>query len=145
MKAILNSPVLNFVFFAYVLNATWEWSQSPFFIDTTSNLNTIIWYRIHCALGDVIILLIGLTLVSLYRKGIHWIYHPKAKDYVMLVSFGFFYTAFSEYINVHIRHTWSYSQYMPLIPFINVGIIPLVQWIILPPVIVFITRRQIKP
>jgi len=144
VKAILNSPVLNFILFSYVLNATWEWAQSPFFIDTTSNLNTIIWYRIHCSLGDTIILLIGFTLISLYHKGISWIHHPKVKDYLILVFIGFFYTFFSEYINVYVKHNWSYSSFMPLMPFIQVGIIPLVQWIILPPVIVFVTTRQIR-
>ncbi len=59
MKSILDNPVLNFIFFSYVLNATWEWTQSPFFIDNTTNLNTIIWYRIHCSIGDTLILLAG--------------------------------------------------------------------------------------
>ena len=145
MKAILNNPVLNFIFFSYVLNATWEWTQSPFFIDTASNLNTIVWYRIHCSLGDTVILLIGFTVISFYRKSLGWICRPKVKDYLVLVFFGVFYTFFSEYINVYVRHSWSYSEYMPLMPLIPVGTIPLMQWIILPPVIVFITRRQIRP
>lgn len=143
MKAVLNNPLLNFLFFSYVLNATWEWSQSPFFIDTVTDLNTIVWYRIHCSLGDTIILLAGYAVISLYHKGLNWIYHPKGRDYLILVLFGFFYTFFSEYINVYIKHNWSYSQHMPLVPLIHIGVIPLVQWIILPPIIVFITKRQI--
>jgi hypothetical protein len=142
---MLKSPVLNFIFFSYILNATWEWTQSPFFIDTTSDLNTIVWYRIHCSLGDTLILLIGFTLISLYHKGIQWVYHPKAGDYLILILLGFFYTFLSEYLNVYVRHAWPYSQYMPLMPFTHIGIIPLVQWIILPPTILFITNRQIIP
>ena len=145
MKTILSSPVLNFIFFSFLLNATWEWTQSPFFVDTTSNLNTIIWYRIPCSLGDTVILLIGFALVSLYHRGMSWIYHPKMKDYLFLVLIGISYTFFSEYINVYLKYNWSYSRYMPLIPFIHLGIIPLVQWTILPPIIVFITKRQITP
>ena len=144
MRAILKNPLPNFIFFSYVLNATWEWTQSPFFIDATADLNTIIWYRIHCTLGDTLILMIGFTLISFYHKGVQWIYHPKGKDYLILIIFGFIYTFISEYINVYVKHTWSYSQYMPLMPLIPIGIIPLVQWIILPPVIVFITTRQIR-
>lgn len=144
MKLIVNKPVFNFLFFSYVLNATWEWTQSPFFIDVTSNLNMIIWYRIHCSLGDTLILLTGFALVSLIHKGIQWVYHPKTGDYLILILFVFFYTLFSEYLNVYVRHAWSYSQYMPLMPFTHIGIVPLIQWIILPPTILFITRRQIS-
>lgn len=144
MKAILNNPVLNFIFFSYVLNATWEWTQSPFFVDTTSSLNLIVWYRIHCSLGDTIVLLVSFSLLSLYRKGLGWICHPKMRDYFVLCLLGVSYTFFSEYVNVYIKHSWSYSEYMPLMPLIPVGIIPLVQWVILPPVIVFITKRQIR-
>lgn len=145
MKAILNNSVLNFIFFSYALNATWEWTQSPFFIDTTSSLNLIVWYRIHCSLGDTIILLVGFALLSLNRKSIAWIRNPKVSDYLVLCLLGVSYTFFSEYINVYVRHSWSYSEYMPLMPLIPVGIIPLVQWVALPPVIVFITKRQIRP
>ncbi len=145
MRAILKNPIPNFIFFSYVLNATWEWTQSPFFIDATADLNTIIWYRIHCTLGDTLILMIGFAFISAYRRGLRWAYLPKAKDYLVLVLFGVLYTFLSEYLNVYMRHTWAYSRYMPLLPLIPVGIIPLLQWIILPPVIVFITMRQIRP
>lgn len=144
MKKILNHPVLNLIFFSYLLNATWEWTQSPFFIDTTSSLNLVVWYRIHCSMGDTLILLLGYALISLYRKDLDWINNAKLNDYLVLVIIGVFYTLFSEYINVYVKHNWSYSRYMPLIPFLNVGVVPLLQWIILPPVILFITRRQIK-
>lgn len=144
MYTILCNPILNFLFFSFVLNATWEWIQSPFFVDITTDLNTIIWYCIHCTLGDTLLLLVGFILISVYHKNMNWIYHVHLRHYTILSVFGFSYTLISEYINVYIKHNWSYSQIMPLLPFINVGLVPLVQWIILPPVIVFITKRQIR-
>jgi hypothetical protein len=144
MKAILNNPLLNFVFFSYIINATWEWKQSPFYIDNTSTVADKVLCYTHCTTGDTIILLVGFALISLYNKSMDWIHHPKVKDYLVLVVFGVSYTFFSEYFNVNIKHNWSYSQSMPLVPFTNIGIIPLVQWIILPPIIVFITKRQIR-
>jgi hypothetical protein len=145
MREILKNPIPNFIFFSYVLNATWEWSQTPFFINAAEELDTIIWYRIHCTLGDTLILMAGFAVISIYRRGLRWAYNPKAKDYLVLVLFGGLYTFFSEYLNVYVRHSWEYSRYMPLLPVIPVGIIPLLQWIILPPVIMFITMRQIRP
>lgn len=144
MKSIIYNPILNFLFFSFVLNATWEWIQSPFFVDITSDLNTIIWYRIHCTIGDTFILMIGYMLVSFYYKNLSWIYDSNVKHHAMFVLMGVTYTVFSEYINVNIRNSWSYSEYMPLLPYTNIGIIPLVQWVILPPVIIFITKRQVR-
>lgn len=144
MKAVLYNPVLNFFFFSFVLNATWEWIQSPFYIDMTSDLNTIIWYRIHCALGDSIILMIGYILMSFYYRNFSWIHNSNVKHHAVFVVMGTIYTLFSEYLNVYVKNSWSYSDYMPLLPFVNIGLVPLFQWIILPPVVIFITKRQIR-
>jgi hypothetical protein len=139
---VLGSPVLNFVFFSYIFNATWEWTQSPFFIDSTIDLNKIIWYRIHCSIGDTLILLAGFAVISFYHRSTSWICHPAAGHYLLMVIGGFIYTFFSEYVNVHVKQSWSYSEYMPLVP-PGIGIVPLVQWLIVPPVVMFITKRQI--
>jgi hypothetical protein len=144
IKSILYNPVLNFLFFSFLLNATWEWIQSPFFVDITSDLNTIIWYRIHCTLGDTFILMIGYMLISLYYKNLNWVYDSNVKHHAIFVIMGVTYTIFSEYINVNVRNSWSYSEYMPLLPFTNTGLIPFMQWVILPPVIIFITKRQLR-
>ena len=144
MRAVLYNPVLNFFFFSFVLNATWEWVQSPFFIDMPSDLNTIIWYRIHCTLGDSIILLIGYILMSFYYRNFSWIHNLNIKHHAIFVVMGTIYTLFSEYLNVYVNNSWSYSDYMPLLPFVNIGLVPLFQWIILPPVVIFITKRQIS-
>jgi len=144
MKTVLYQPVLNLLFFSFVLNSAWEWVQTPFFIDLTSDLNTIVWYRIHCTVGDTLIMLAGYILISLYRKDYRWVVHAHIKDFAALVAMGVLYTVISEYVNVYIKQNWSYSSYMPLVPVIRIGVIPIIQWIILPPAIVFITKRQIR-
>jgi hypothetical protein len=106
-------------------------------------LNTIIWYRVHCTLGDTLILTIGYVLISFYYKNLNWVCDSNVKHHAIFVLMGVVYTLFSEYINVYIKSSWSYSEYMPLLPYVNIGLIPLVQWVILPPVIVFITKRQV--
>ena len=144
MKSFVYNPILNLLFFSFVLNATWEWIQTPFFVDITSDLNIIVWYRIHCTLGDTLIMLAGYGLIVLYHQDHKWIAHAHIKHCSVLVVLGIIYTLISEYLNVYIKHNWSYSRYMPLIPVIRIGLIPVVQWILLPPAIVFITKRQIR-
>jgi hypothetical protein len=107
-------------------------------------LNTIIWYRIHCTLGDSLVLMAGYILMSLYHRNLNLVYYSNVKHHAIFVLMGFTYTFLSEYVNVYIKSSWSYSEYMPLLPFANIGLVPLVQWIILPPVIIFITKRQVR-
>ena len=54
--------------------------------------------------------------------------------YVMLLTviFGLAYTLFSEWFNIEVRETWAYSDLMPVIPIIDAGLSPVLQWIVIP-------------
>ena len=45
---------------------------------------------------------------------------------------GVAYTIFSEWLNVEIRRSWSYTAAMPVLPFLGTGLAPLLQWLIVP-------------
>lgn len=42
------------------------------------------------------------------------------------------YTIFSEWLNIVVRKSWQYSELMPVVPFIDTDLSPLLQWIIIP-------------
>ncbi|MEO6609507.1 MAG: hypothetical protein ABIN69_13670 [Aestuariivirga sp.] len=42
------------------------------------------------------------------------------------------YTVFSEWYNIAIRKSWSYSDLMPVIPLLGTGVTPLLQWVVVP-------------
>ena len=44
----------------------------------------------------------------------------------------FGYTVYSEWLNVYVKGTWAYSDLMPIVPGLEVGLSPLIQWIVLP-------------
>ena len=46
------------------------------------------------------------------------------------IVLGAGYTIFSEWLNVEIRRSWSYTAAMPVVPFIGTGLTPLLQWLI---------------
>ncbi|MBA7672091.1 hypothetical protein ES703_80263 [subsurface metagenome] len=137
-------PELNIAFFAFLLNFVWEVLQTPFFVDISTEINTIIWYRFHCTLGDVMISLAGFWFVALILRSRSWFLNPTKKKLLLFVAFGVSYTIFSEIKNVSLNKLWAYSDFMPVVPYIDVGIVPLIQWIIIPPLLVFIVRRQLS-
>jgi hypothetical protein len=144
MKRVTSLPELNIAFFAFLLNFVWEVLQTPFFLDISTEINTIIWYRFHCTLGDVMISLAGFWFVALISKTRTWFLNPTKVRLLLFVAFGVSYTIFSEIKNVSLNKLWGYSNLMPIIPGIEVGVIPLIQWIIVPLLLVFIVRRQLS-
>jgi len=48
------------------------------------------------------------------------------------VTLGLAYTFYSEWRNVVVRGSWAYSNLMPVIPALETGLSPLLQWLIVP-------------
>lgn len=72
LDKIVRTPELNIVFFSFLLNFAWEVLVTPFYVDKTANINAIIWNRLHCTAGDVMIALGCYLLVSLVFRTRAW-------------------------------------------------------------------------
>jgi len=57
--------------------------------------------------------------------------------------FGFGYTVFSEWLNVVVRKSWAYSDLMPVISIfgLSLGVSPLLQWMAVPTLALYVSRR----
>ncbi len=53
---------------------------------------------------------------------------------ILTIAFGLAYTAFSEWLNVFVRASWAYSDWMPIVSIagLKIGLSPLLQWIVVP-------------
>ncbi|MEQ1679597.1 MAG: hypothetical protein ABL983_01465 [Nitrospira sp.] len=40
-----------------------------------------------------------------------------------------------EWTTVHVLRWWTYDEQMPLVPLVNIGIVPVIQMLVLPPLI----------
>lgn len=130
-----------FIFFSFVIFGTWEWVQTPFFIDDTENINKIVWYRIHCTFGDMMILASVIIITSLIKRSLSWIFAPSGFYYIAIIILGVSYTLYSEYRNVYLAKNWDYSVLMPEL--FGIGLLPILQWLLLPPLIIYILKRFI--
>lgn len=139
--------VWRFVFARYipafaVLSALWEIVQLPLYTLWWEAPPAFIAYAVlHCTLGDILIG-VGALFVALImtRSGALRDWHWILVDIVM-VAIGFSYTVFSEWINTSVRAGWRYSEWMPLIPFVSIGISPLLQWVIVPLAALALSRK----
>ena len=142
MKKAAIEYLLWYLLFSFLVFATWEWVQTPFFVDVTRDINTIVWYRIHCTFGDILILSSSMLAVGILTKRAAWFLQPDTRQLVLVTLIGVGYTLFSEYRNVHLAGNWGYSEYMPTL--FGIGLVPVIQWLVLPVFILYITRRFVS-
>jgi hypothetical protein len=100
----------------------------------------VIWTRLHCTVGDLMILLSSFWITSIVFQTRFWIRKPKLVATSVFFVIGFVYTLFSEWHNTTVE-SWEYSPGMPV--FLGIGLSPLLQWSVIPPILVFIVQRRL--
>jgi len=136
----IQTPEYRIVIMALPLLLVWEILQSPFYTDTfTATWRQLLYNRIHCAIGDGMILLGAFWFAALFW-GRTWIARKELLPVVVFIAVAVTYTIVSEYRNVHVAQNWAYNEWMPTIR--GIGVIPVVQWIVIPSVIVHKVRQE---
>lgn len=123
-------------------NLVWESAQLPLYtIWRSGTVGEIVFAVLHCTAGDVIIAVctLGLALVIVGRRG--WPFDAFAPVLSLTVASGIGYTVYSEWLNIVIRKSWAYSDLMPVNPVAEVGLSPLLQWIVMPVAALVAARR----
>ncbi len=89
---------------------------------------------LHCTLGDLLIALSALTLALLIFADHAWPMRRFWRAAGAALIFGIGYTIFSEWLNVVVRASWAYSEWMPVVSLFGqtIGLSPLLQWMLVP-------------
>lgn len=127
------------------LNLAWEIAQLPLYtLWREAEASWIAFSVAHCTLGDVVIgsgaLFLGLIATRASAPA-QWRWGPIAAS-AALAATG--YTAFSEWMNTAVVRSWSYSDLMPTVGIlgIEIGVSPLLQWLVIPPLALRFARRR---
>ena len=129
-----------------VANLLWESLQLPLYtIWTTGTVREIAFAVLHCTAGDVLIASGALFLAIIVGRCWLWPLDNWTRLTALTIVFAVVYTAFSEWLNIYVRHAWTYAPIMPVfrIGRIDLGLSPLAQWIVIPSVaLAFVKWRQ---
>lgn len=124
---------------AFVLNLVWEIAHVRLYtIWAEEDRMTIAWSIVHCTLGDVAIALAMFALAAMLLWRADW---PASRPWaggIIAVIGAMAFTVWSEWYNVYSAGNWGYTANMPTI--FGIGLTPLLQWLILPPVMVIAYR-----
>ena len=134
-------PEIQLLVLALPLELLWEVAQFPLYtVWHEGDWSYILYGLVHCTLGDLIILLVAYWMVALFNMDRRWYLNSVVANGFMFTLLGAVYTVYSEFSNVRIKGTWDYTDLMPVIPIVEIGAMPLLQWILIPPVLLWLMR-----
>lgn len=120
-------------------NLVWEFAQLPLYtLSDDPDTGKIIRYVLHCTGGDVLIALGIYALTALALREWAWPLREPWRGIMLASALGLAYTAVSEWHNVYGAAEWAYGENMPLV--FGIGLAPLLQWLLMPPLVLLIVR-----
>jgi hypothetical protein len=144
MNRLTGSPTFNVALFAFLLNFPWEFLQVPFFAEMPSMEHwQAVRFCTQATLGDVLIALCAYWIVAMLRRDRGWILQANASAMFAFMALGVAATLGLEWHATVLQQRWQYSALMPRLPLLGTGLTPVLQWLLLPPLIVWLARRQI--
>jgi uncharacterized protein (DUF305 family) len=123
----------RFLMFVAVASLAWELGHLPLYtIWSEGRVSEILFAVTHCTGGDVLIAGASLILALLLAGDPAWPSQKYRSVAALTLAFGIAYTAFSEWLNTTVRRSWAYSDLMPLVTWLDIGLSPIAQWIVIP-------------
>ncbi len=138
---VFEIPELRVCLLAFFLNFFWEVVHTYFYTFKDSTFDTMLSGWLHCTWGDVIIIMGSFWFVSLTSWNRRWFLSLNKINFMGFIMVGVAYTFFSEWANIQIFKSWSYNEMMPMIPWTEVGLTPVLQWIVIPSAVILLTRH----
>lgn len=127
----------------FFLNLIWENAQAFMYKGFTGfyqHFMICFW----ASLGDAAVILLFAALVSSWHKSLNWITNLKWEEVLVLMIFGGAVAVIFELWALEFG-VWEYNNKMPVVPYLHIGVFPLLQMIILPALTVYFTGIFFKP
>ena len=138
-REAFNKFICIMIFLAFLLNFAWELIQIPLYKNPAYNINHMAFCAL-ASLADVLMVLLLYFGLALIFKNPLWIKHLKLHQIALVVIIGGVGAFLSEMRHLSLG-SWAYDKSMPLIPVVNVGISPVLQFMILPLPIYFLSFK----
>jgi hypothetical protein len=134
----------RYMAFVAAANLVWEFAHLPLYtIWETGSTFGLVFAAVHCTGGDILIALSSLMLALLLAGDDAWPARRQRRVAVLTIAFGLAYTVFSEWLNIEVREAWAYRDLMPVIPIIDAGLSPVMQWVVIPLAAFWWARRPL--
>ena len=135
-------PWTALVGFALLVNFAWEMAQMPLFRMINPSGWAMLRECTQATGGDAVLTLIAYGVAARCMRRPRWLLAPRPIEWATFLGVGLAATVGLEWWNVMVRHAWAYGAAMPTVA--GIGLAPLMQWVLLPPLILWLARRHIE-
>lgn len=125
--------------FAFLFNTAWEISQIPLYNEGVYSLSHILFCVLASVADAIMVLLIYFGFSFIYKNPL-WVKKMALSKIILLIVTGGIGAVLAETRHLSIQ-TWSYATTMPIIPVVNVGLSPVLQFMILPLLIYWVAFK----
>lgn len=128
-----------------ILNLAWEAAHVRLYaLWTDAEAAYIAFSVVHCTVGDVLIGACALLLALVLGREASLAQWRWRRIAILTMVFGVGYTVFSEWMNITILRSWIYSESMPTLDLagVEVGVTPLAQWFVIPPLALYLAGKS---
>ena len=146
VSAVTNTPEFNVAVFALLLNFAWEILQAPLYSSMADMPHAqVTKICLQATVGDTVIMLMAHGVVAFAARSRLWIAAAIGWHLAWLIAIGVSITAAIEWLATrgYWIANWSYLPTMPRVPGAGIGLVPLLQWVVLPLLTVWFVRRQL--
>ena len=138
-----NAIEVRLVLWALCLNFAWEMLQGGLFVGMTA----MAWWEatklcLRASLGDAVMILLAYETVAIAARDRRWIFAANAVKLIAYAATAAFLGLALEWYSLRLVR-WTYGPWMPLDPLLGLGLTPLLQWVFLPLLCVWIAWRGI--
>ena len=128
-----------FIFISAILHFVWESFHIRFYGGYDA-LSPYLPLSLWATIADIFYAIAALLFVSLIKHWFGWLGAPRWNDILGLALIGFSIALFVEY-KAFIFGKWYYLDTMPIIPFLEVGLSPILQMTILLPFATYLAGK----
>ena len=141
-KKAFKQLILVIAVLAFLLNFAWELVQLPLYKGAAYDIQHIAFCAL-ASVADVLMVLLLYLCFALINKKTFWMQHIGFRQVFILMIIGGIGAIIAE-----IAHTaagnWAYADAMPMLPIVNAGLSPFLQFLLLPVLIYYLSFLLIK-
>jgi hypothetical protein len=129
---------------AVAMNYVWEVAQASLYVGM-DDVSRMLWHCFAPSLGDGALALLIFFIGWAALRQRDWFTRPGVRGYALMLVTGLAIAVSVELVAVYALGQWAYTARMPIAPGLGVGLAPVAQMLVLPPIIFRVAASWVAP
>lgn len=129
---IFDAPETRIAIFGFLAAFFWEMWQMPFYRTAGSTVADAVQGCTLASLGDAGIMVFAYLLTARAVGDRRWLVRRTGQRIAIFLVIGLVVTIGIEHVALRVPFGWRYAESMPVEPLFGTGLVPIIMWIVVP-------------